>query len=672
MKAWSWQSYLGTMPAATSKALEDVIGFTAMRQAQAWGLVGSVGKGPRRVLVPLFDEAGTVRSAQLVDPKGQAEPPSMRIADDDTGLDGRTPVWACSVPSSPERPALAEALEQAATHGDLNVTLGPLHALLFVGEKRGPCIGITGRPSFERLVGILSETPTWRRPQRLLHWFGESDTGYADLIDEVRKLGLLTERLLTPEEREREATDKAIAQGEMYVLYNGRVGVWSGAKDGGGGRWRECAKGTASNVLVERGWTAKAAAKAIARVPAAIDFAFHPSTTARVVEVRGERYLNEFYGMPLRPETGPWGTIYRLLLHLVDYDQSGLEYLLDWLAAPLQSLHAGRGAMRTLSAVVLHGVQGTGKGFLTEILREVYGDYLLTIGQGNLEDAFEPAKMTKLLFLVANEVTSTTNRDEATMNRLKAWVTEDYIPIRRMMQAGDEARVHFNMLFTSNADRPVRLEPSDRRYSVWIQDHKLPASIIDELQREKATGWPQARRFLAALLHRTVTRKFWLPYDNTARTGLMESSLDSTVVFARQIRDCGFVAMARDWILQERAKLRRAHGEFFDDPTAFIETPAGLFVHLATLSEVYRLWCRVHGYQIVKGSGVLKKGILETIPRTEERHGRIAGFGQQRGIDGLPRDEKDPRSLQLSSKPAPQAPPPPSPPPGARQEALAL
>lgn len=666
---WTWDNYTGAMPAKTSQALEQLIGFTALRQAQAWRLVGSVGRGARRVAVPLFDETGVIRTAVLVDPAGRADPPAMRLAGEDTGHTDGSPVWACSVPSSPDYPAVQGALE-AASGADLNVTTGALHVLLFVGDaRRGPAIGLTGEASFRRLVDLLAAQPVWRRPTRIVHWF--ADDVFPDLLEDLRKLGLLTERMLTPEEQEREATEQAVSQGEMYVLYSGKVAVWSGSDAAGrGGRWREAAKGAATNILCERGWTARSARRALERLPSAVDFYFDPRTTSRAIDVRGERYLNEYYGMPGRAETGPWGTIYRLLLHLVDYDQEGLEYFLDWLAAPLQSLHGGKGSMRTLSAIVLHGVQGTGKGWLTEILRVLYGDYLLVIGQGNLEDAFDPAKMTKLLFLVANEVTSVTNRDESTMNRLKAWVTEEYIPIRRMHAAADEARVHFNLLFTSNADRPVRMEASDRRYTVFVQDRKLPPDLIAALKREKEVdGWRQARALLAALLSRSVTREFWTPYDNTARQSLMDSSLDSPIVFARQVRDIGFPVLAQQWILEHKARLRRANGDDYSEAKPWAESENGLFVHLGVLSEVYRLWCRTHGYQIVKGSGVLKKALLESIPDTRERHGRIAGFGLNRGLEGLPRDEKDKRSLVIV-EPAPGRPAPstPSAPPATRAE----
>lgn len=654
---WSWESYTGQMPAKTSQALEQVIGFTALRQAQAWGIVGSVGRGTRRAAVPLVDETGIVRTAILIDPAGRAEPPVMRLSDEETGHIDGSPVWAVSLPTTEDFPAVIGAIEAAAGK-DLNITTGAFHVLAFVGpaNTRGPAIGITSRQSFERLAQILETQPVWRRPARIIHWFPESD--FPDVLDGIRRLGMLTERLLTPEEQEREAQEKAVSQGEMYVLYSGKVAVWSGGDaNGTGGRWREAAKGAATNILCERGWTSKSAKRAMDRLPAAVDFCFEPRSTARALDVRGERHLNEFYGMPARPETGAWGTIYRLLLHLVDYDQEGLEYLLDWIAAPLQSLHAGRGSMRALSAVILHGVQGTGKGWLTEILRVIYGDYLLVIGQGNLEDAFDPAKMTKLLFLIANEVTSASNRDESTMNRLKAWVTEDHVPVRRMHAAADEARVHFNMLFTSNAERPVRLESSDRRYTVFVQDRKLPPDLIVALKREKDDfKWRQARAFLAALLTRTVTREFWTPYDNNARQSLMDSSMDSTIVFARQIRDIGFPTMAQQWVLEYKAKLRRANGEDYSNPKPWTDSENGLFVHLSTLSETYKMWCRTHGYGIVKVSGAVKNAILETIPETKERHGRIQGFGLNRGIEGIPRDERDPRSLVLvepsPSKPA--------------------
>ena len=619
-----WTQYRGQLSANAHRVIAEKVGEEPVRRALELGLVGGASKGPRRLVLPLWAATGDQpATAVMLDPSGAADPPIMRLRNDDVGLAEGTPVWGLSVPGG-----LAAAVELAAGR-ELNLTVSAAHVLSFVGsaEKRGPCIGIGGIGPMQALVKLLIDVPPFARPAKILHWFDRER--YPAELQALNLARYTVERMLSPEEQEAQATANLHANRDMFVMFSGRIALLM--KDN---VWREASKGVAVNMLVEKGYTMRAAKKAVDTLPVAVDYVFNPATRDRVVASTSGCYLNEYRGMPCEGAPGPWGTIWRLIDHLVANDPGGRDYLLDWLARPLQALYSGAGSLRTLSAVVLHGAQGTGKGWLTEILRVLYGEYLLVIGQQNLEDAFEPERMRRLLFLVANEITASARGDDSTLARLKAWITEDHIPLRRMHAAGDECRAHFNMLFTSNAERPVKLEWSDRRYSVWIQTQVLPADVIAGLQAQKANGWPEARAFLHALLERKILREFWKPYDNRARAALM--SIDSTTMFAEQLRDLGIKAMARDWELDEKAKQRRANGDYDAQRVeVFVVRGNVAWVPVKTLSEMYRLWCRSYGHREIKLSGAVTQAIREVIPGTEELTSRINSLAA-RGITGIP------------------------------------
>lgn len=621
-----WAQYQGKLSAGVHRSLAHKIGEDTTNKALELGLVGGASRGPCRVAMPLWDSSGKIATAVLIDPDGKADPPVRRLPNNEVGLADGTPVWMTSVPGG------LTATINAAAGRDLNLTVLPLHVLSFVGleERRGPCIGINGAGALQALVKVLLEWPPFSRPARILHWFD-----WDRYPGELQSLNLgryPLERMKSPEEVEKEAAANLAKNRDMFVMFSGKIAVLM--EDG---IWREASKGVATNMLVSRGYAMKAARKAVDALPVAVDYVFQPATKDRVIQTAAGTFLNEYRGMPIEPTGGTWGTIWRLIDHLVNGDPGGRDYLLDWLAAPLQAIFEGRGSRRTLSAVVLHGAQGTGKGWLTEILRVLYGEYLLVIGQQNLEDAFEPERMRRLLFLVANEITASARGDDSTLARLKAWITEDHIPLRRMHAAGDECRAHFNMLFTSNAERPVRLEWSDRRYSVWIQTRPLPADVIAGLQAQKADGWPEVRHFLAALLERKILREFWKPYDNKARAALM--SIDSTTMFAEQLRDLGIQSMARDWVLEEQAKQRRAQGDGVYRPTFYTSKGGNKgFVPTKILSEIYRIWCRSYGYKEVKQAGAVVNAILETIPGSEEMTSRLEGH-VCRGVLGIPLEQ---------------------------------
>lgn len=369
---------------------------------------------------------------------------------------------------------------------------------------------------------------------------------------------------------------------------------------------------------------------ALDTMPVAAGIVCDPSTDAPLVFQDGVTWLNDYRGLRLTADEGDWSSIREVLLHICGNDEDALEYALDWLAAPLQSLSAGTGSVKNKSALIFHGVQGTGKGFTfggDGFLSCIYGrHHVLEIGKENLKDTFDHSKMQRALLLVANELSASSHRDSQTLDQLKRMVTEPIMNIRQMQRASREVTSHFNTVFLSNHDDPIRLEESDRRYSVFHQIERLPQAIIDELVNERDNGWPSAACFLAHLLSREIDRDLSIPYANEARRRLLDSSIPMHVQFADLLRELGVSSMVNDW--EAEISKRGRH-------TSFVHDGSYVFVPTETLMEVYLYWCR----QVNIRYPVKLQLLVSTVLNANEGSARcqkVVDSRRRRGIERLP------------------------------------
>jgi putative DNA primase/helicase len=176
--------------------------------------------------------------------------------------------------------------------------------------------------------------------------------------------------------------------------------------------------------------------------------------------------INLFDGFDMQPKKGDCRPIIELLQYLCGESAATPEgcaevcaWVLRWLALPLQ-----RPGAKMRSALVFHGPQGAGKNLLFEIVAGIYGKYAMVVGQDQLEDKFNDWASMKL-FLIGDEVVA---RQELYhhKNKLKSFITGETIQINaKMMPLRTEAN-HCNVVFLSNEQQPLALEPGDRRYMV--------------------------------------------------------------------------------------------------------------------------------------------------------------------------------------------------------------
>lgn len=209
--------------------------------------------------------------------------------------------------------------------------------------------------------------------------------------------------------------------------------------------------------------------------------------------------VNTFRGFAMKPKEGRFAPIFELLHHLcaesAEKDEGVekvMDWVLKWLAYPLQ--HPGA---KMRSALVFHGPQGTGKNLFFEIITAIYGRYALIVGQEQLEMQYNDWQSGKL-FLIGDEVIA---RQELyhQKNKLKAFITGETLQIHPKFLPLRTEKNHINVVFLSNEDQPLALEPSDRRYFVVYTPPTRTDGLYDEVSQCIKSGGIEA--FYHYLLH---------------------------------------------------------------------------------------------------------------------------------------------------------------------------
>lgn len=195
---------------------------------------------------------------------------------------------------------------------------------------------------------------------------------------------------------------------------------------------------------------------------------------------------NLWAGWPTKPDGEGLGCarLLELLWHMCGDEGNPQDlylWVIRWLAYPIQ--HPGA-KMKT--CLVVHGPQGTGKNMFFEAIMAIYGRYGRIVNQDAVEDRFNDWSSRKL-FLIADEVVARSDLYHV-KNKLKAFITGDWIRINPKNMAAYDERNHVNLVFLSNETMPVVLEEDDRRHAVIWTPGKLDAAFYGEVKREIDAG----------------------------------------------------------------------------------------------------------------------------------------------------------------------------------------
>lgn len=361
-------------------------------------------------------------------------------------------------------------------------------------------------------------------------------------------------------------------------------------------------------------------------------------TSAQEIVLQGNtRIFNTYRPSTLTPSPLPlkdWSPIRELFLHLVGGDPKAYEYILDWFALPLQRLRnrldPEEHPYKMGTALVFRGDPGAGKGTAMNVISLMYGLHnRVILGQDDLDGKFHSNLVDKL-FVVCNEVMSSSNRSVHTANKLKSWITDDEIPCEAKYGDAGMVKNNFNIVFTSNDDRPVLIEKGDRRYSVFEStrvDKKIVQPVIDDTLGAKA----MVAAFYDHLLSRDVKVKYGELYETEARVQVQIHSATTSERFADAIYVDGFLSVASGWVeAAPQGQMREAVTTYQNE----------FYVYSDTLMAVYKHYCASLG-AYPQGKQIVFKALRERFPAcTPEVRIRSGGI-QKRAWGGLPTDSSE-------------------------------
>ncbi|KAA6391207.1 MAG: hypothetical protein EZS28_013265 [Streblomastix strix] len=138
-------------------------------------------------------------------------------------------------------------------------------------------------------------------------------------------------------------------------------------------------------------------------------------------------------------------------------DDHTYEYILNWISFIIQ--HPG---VKSRVAIVIRGVQGTGKNTFTDVLCDLMAGYsaknITDIEEktGNFNSVIENKSL-----IVLNELKNFTKQRALNSNALKYVITDDVQRINEKFVARRDSQNGANLIFISNNYCPVKIEATD-------------------------------------------------------------------------------------------------------------------------------------------------------------------------------------------------------------------
>lgn len=247
-------------------------------------------------------------------------------------------------------------------------------------------------------------------------------------------------------------------------------------------------------------------------------------------------------------------TIARIIEHAVGKGEI-LDHFYNWLAVMFHL------RVKPGTAWVLHGVEGTGKDSLVHrILKPLFGEkWTVERNQNELTSDFTGWMEFALIAHVREIEIDSLEKGNIVEAKLKNFIADETVPIRRMRVDSYQARNFTGLLFSSNKNKPVRVPATDRRYNIGafqlnkleVTSEELEVQIPNELQ-------PFADYLMSRKADRVLART---PLRTQDREDLMALSLTSADHVAQFILDGNLEGL---WAsLPDKATLAAAHGTTF-------------------------------------------------------------------------------------------------------------
>ena len=200
---------------------------------------------------------------------------------------------------------------------------------------------------------------------------------------------------------------------------------------------------------------------------------FNPHVYKEFFQVDGLWYRNIFKPSQLlqinrKLQKLPYN-IFHLISHLVNYDKERYFIFINWLASFFQTLK------KSQVAILFKGEQGAGKGTLFKIMERLFGKvYCKQINGDSLKSNYLGSFLENSLLLNCDEIDYMTVGKSSFSGYLKAIITNDEVTAeKKNINMVKATPIFAQVVLFSNADVPIEIEPSDRRFTVFTTAENL-------------------------------------------------------------------------------------------------------------------------------------------------------------------------------------------------------
>ena len=230
-------------------------------------------------------------------------------------------------------------------------------------------------------------------------------------------------------------------------------------------------------------------------------------------------------------------TIYKIISHMVAYDDVTVCHFLNWFAFIFQNRRKAE------TCWVLQGTQGTGKGaFYRNVCRPLWGEqYAFEKQLQNFEDDKNGWEERAMLVLIDEVNMKTLRNSGKTEALLKNLITDDERTIRAMRRDQVQTKSYTNIIMSTNDFDALNIPDNDRRYNVAPRQEVMLRTVYPEFvyQREEVDALlaDEIEDMAAYLQHFKVdVPQAYIALENTAKQDAREAGKTSSQAFFSAIR----------------------------------------------------------------------------------------------------------------------------------------
>ncbi|MES2126680.1 MAG: primase-helicase family protein [Pseudomonadota bacterium] len=190
-------------------------------------------------------------------------------------------------------------------------------------------------------------------------------------------------------------------------------------------------------------------------------------------------------------QPGHCSNINALLLHLCDFDHALRDWILCWLALPLQ-----KPGTKMVTAIVFNGGQGTGKSlFFDAVMAQVHGGHARVITAPQFL-----ARLTMWAESATYVVIDGSTFTNSASARIKQFITSSHLAIHRRYAPRLTQENTLNMVFLSNAADFLPASHQNRRFVIVEAPPAMPSVFYRSIGAEIENGGIDAfREFLMSI-----------------------------------------------------------------------------------------------------------------------------------------------------------------------------